>query len=58
MATLIILINLILGTMFQNQTANVNIRNSSTATISGTIDGRVRTIIVQKTNPIILEGDY
>jgi hypothetical protein len=58
MATLIILINLILASLFSGQKVGVEFHGGSKVSISGTVDGKYKTIIIQKTNPIILEGEY
>lgn len=61
MAALIIIINLVIGSLFGGGHSKVIIKNGNTATLSGTSsDGRNKTIsiIIQKNNPIILEGEY
>lgn len=60
MATLLILINLIISTVFGGN-ATVNYTSSSTASISGTSSyGKTGSISISrgKINPIILEGEY
>ena len=61
MATLIILINLVIASLFGGDSVQVNRNGSQTATISGrsvTNSFKTINITIEKNNPIILESEY
>jgi hypothetical protein len=61
MATLIILINLVIASIFGGNSVRIIHQGPQAATISGTTSSqnfRSVRITVQRSNPIILEGEY